>query len=292
MRALAAGRSRSGARRCPHGTRRVLRAGQTNQGPARRVGDDARPKRRRRRRVHVHRTLCPSIGEAAVDMLTRAAIVAGAALTMVSDGYAQSRTWVVPAVSLGLSHDSNLFLAPDSAGDTLAKVRPSFDAAYESPNREFHGFVAFEAQRSAKYPALNMLGAQRTALIDARVRTSPRTFIGLSGRHDRTDSPSELNLESGILLGRQIAVRTQVTPSASYRLRSRTTLTAQYDWTRESLSGYPEQSLHAARAGMDYAWSARTQWGGRYVARSFVGSPVDREYSHTLLASWSRQLTP
>ena len=225
-------------------------------------------------------------------MLTRAAIVAGAALTMVSDGYAQSRTWFVPAVSLGLSHDSNLFLAPDNAGDTLAKVRPSFDAAYESPNREFHGFVAFEAQRSAKYPALNMLGAQRTALIDARVRTSPRTFVGLGGRHDRTDSPSELNLESGILLGRQIAERTQVTPSASYRLRSRTTLTAQYDWTRESLSGYPGQSLHAARAGMDHAWSARTQWGGRYVTRSFVSSPLDREYSHTLLVSWSRQLTP
>ena len=225
-------------------------------------------------------------------MLTRAALVAGAALTMVSEGYAQSRTWFVPAVSLSLSHDSNLFVVPDSAGDTLAHVRPSFDAAYESPNRELHGFVAFEAQRSAKYPALNMLGAQRTALVDARVRTSPRTSIGLGGRHDRTDSPSELSLESGILLGRQIATRTQVTPSASYRLRSRTTLTAQYDGTRESLSGYPGQTLHAARAGMDYAWSARTQWGGRYVARSFVASPLDREYSHMLLASWSRQFTP
>ena len=225
-------------------------------------------------------------------MLTRAATIAVAALTMVSEGSAQSRTWFVPAVSLSLSHDTNLFLAPGNEGDTLAHVRPSFDAAYESPNREFHGFVAFEAQRSAQYPVLNMLGAQRTALIDARVRTSPRTFIGLSGRHDRTDSPSELNLESGILLGRQIAARTQVTPSASYRLRSRTTLTAQYDWTRESLSVFPEQSLHAARAGLDYAWSARTQWGGRYVARSFAGAPLDREYSHTLLVSWSRQITP
>jgi hypothetical protein len=171
-------------------------------------------------------------------------------------------------------------------------VRPSFDAAYESPTRQFHGFAAFEAQRSAQYPALNMLGAQRTALIDARVHTSPRTFIGLGGRHDRTDSASELNLESGILLGRQIAARTQVTPSASYRLRPRTTITAQYDWTRESLSGYPGQSLHAARAGMDYLWSARTQWGGRYVARSFVSAPLDAEYSHTLLMSWSRQITP
>ena len=223
-------------------------------------------------------------------MLTKAAIVVSAVLTMVSEGYAQSRTWFVPAVSMSLSHDTNLFLT-GNAGDTLAHVRPSFDAAYESPNREFHGFAAFEAQRSATYPALNMLGEQRTALIDARVNTSPRTILGLSGRHDRTDSPSDLSLESGILLGRQIATRTQVTPSVSYRLKPRTTVTALYSWTQESLSGYAEQSLHAARAGMDYARSPRTQWGGRYVVRAFVGS-LEQESSHTLLASWSRQVTP
>jgi len=223
--------------------------------------------------------------------LTRAAIVAGAVLTMVSEGSAQSRAWFVPALSMSLSHDTNLFLT-GNAGDTLAQVRPSFDGAYESPNREFHGFAAFEAQRSATYPVLNMLGAQRTALIDARVNTSPRTILSLGGRHDRTDSPSELSLESGIVLGRQIAARTQITPSAAYRLKPRTTVTAQYNWTQESLSRYPEQSLHSARAGMDYARSARTQWGGRYVARFFVGSPVEGESSHTLLASWSRQITP
>jgi hypothetical protein len=210
---------------------------------------------------------------------------------MVSQGYAQPRTWFVPAASVSLSHDSNLFLS-GNAGDTLAHVRPSFDAGYESLNREVHGFLAFEAQRSATYPALNMLGARRMAVLNARLRTSPRAQIGLGGRHDRTDSPSELNLESGVLLGRQMGTRTQVTPSASYRLKLRTTLTAQYDWTRESLSGSLQQSLHAMRAGADYASSARMQWGGRYVARSFVGSPLGREYSHTLLFSWSHQITP
>lgn len=224
-------------------------------------------------------------------MLLRAAIVASAALMIVSESHAQPRTWLVPAASVSLSHDSNLFLT-GSAGDTLAHVRPSFDAGYESLNREIHGFLAFEAQRSANYPALNMLGAQRTAVLNARLRPSPRTQIGLGGRHDRTDSPSELNLESGVLLGRQIGARTQLTPSASYRLKLRTTLTAQYDWTRESLSGSLTQSLHAMRAGADYASSARTQWGGRYVARSFVGSPLGSEYSHTLLFSWSHQITP
>jgi hypothetical protein len=240
--------------------------------------------------MHVYRTVWASIGEDRVEMFTRAAIVTAAVLTMVSDGDAQSRTWFVPAVSMSLSHDTNLFLT-GNAGDTLAHVRPSVDAAYESPNREFHGFAAFEAQRSTTYPALNMLGAQRTALIDARVNASPRTILSLSGRHDRTDSPSDLSLESGIVLGRQIGTRTQITPSASYRLKPRTTLMGQYSWTRESLSVYPDQSLHSARAGMDYTRSPRTQWGGRYVARSFVGS-LDREFSHTLLASWSHQITP
>ena len=86
--------------------------------------------------------------------------------------------------------------------------------------------------------------------------------------------------------------RTQVTPSVSYRLSPRTTVTAQYDLTTESLAGAPGQSVHAARVGVDYGWSGRTQWGGRYLARSFVGSPFETQYSHALLMAWTRQVAP
>lgn len=219
-------------------------------------------------------------------------LVIGLSLTAIPDARSQSRMWVVPAVSLNVSHDTNLFLGPGSAGDTLTQLRPAFEGAYESPNREFYGAAAFEAQVSAQYPSLTMLGARRNALIDARVKTTPRVFIGLGGRYDRTDSPSELNLESGVLLGRTKATRAQVTPSASYRATPRATLTAQYDGLTESLSGYAQQSLHAARVGMDYARSPRTQWGGRYIARSFVGAPFDSQHSHTVLLSWTRQVAP
>jgi hypothetical protein len=228
-------------------------------------------------------------------MRSKAAVmvmVAGVALTTGKEARSQSRAWVAPAVSLSLSHDSNLFLTPNNAGDVLTQLRPSLEGAYESPTKEFYGAAWFDAQVSANYSSLNALAARRNGLIDARVRTSPNVFLGVDARYDRTDSPSELNLESGILLGRQEATRTQVTPSAEYRVGPRMWLRAQYDWTTESLSGYAQQSLHGARVGMDYSWSPLTQWGGRYVGRSFVGAPLDTRYSHALLVTLSRQLAP
>jgi len=221
-----------------------------------------------------------------------AVAVVGVWLTTVPEARSQARAWFVPAVSLGVSHDDNLFLAPDGPADTFTHIRPSVEGAYESPTREVRGFAAFDAQVSAQYPSLTALGARRNALIDARVRPTPFVAVGLGARYDRTDSPAELNLESGILLGRENATRTQVTPSVSYRRSPRTTATAQYDLTTESLAGAPGQSVHAARVGMDYAWSGRTQWGGRYLARSFVGSPLDPQYSHALLMAWTRQVAP
>jgi hypothetical protein len=221
-----------------------------------------------------------------------AVLVSGVGFMMTSVAEAQSRLWLAPAVSLSLSHDSNLFLTPDSKGDALTQLRPLLRGGFESPTKQVFGSVSFDAQLSARYPStLNAVAARRNAMIDAQVKTSPNAVIGLGARYDRTDSPSELNLESAILLGREKAKRGQITPSAFYRLTPLTWLRAQYDWTTESLTGYPDQSLHVARVGMDYSWSARTQWGGRYVGRSFV-SPFDTDHSHTLLVSMSRQLSP
>jgi hypothetical protein len=193
---------------------------------------------------------------------------------------------------MSLSRDSNLFLTPDASGDTLMQLRPSFEAAYESPTREIYGFASLDAQVSSSYSALNSLGARRNANVEARVRTAPSVFLGLGARYDRTDSPADLNFDSGVLLGRQKARRSQLTPSMSYRLRPRAMVTAQYDWTQESLSRGIPQSLHSARAGVYHDRSARTQVGARYIARAFVSSQIDRQYSHTLLGTWMHQMAP
>ena len=135
--------------------------------------------------MHLHRSLCPAGAGVPIGMRSTAAVmVVGVWLTTTSEARSQSRAWVVPAVSLGVSHDSNLFLVPGGAGDTLTHIRPSLEGAYESPTREFRGFAAFDAQVSPGYPALTALGARRNVLMDARVRPTPFVALGLGARYD------------------------------------------------------------------------------------------------------------
>ena len=199
--------------------------------------------------------------------------------------------WSYPPCRSSLSHDSNLFVVPAAPGDTLAHVRPSFEGAYESPHQ------GISRLRRVRGSAVCRVSGPEHARCTAELLSSTRESV-----HRLVDVPrSRRSLQSNGFARRtqsrerdsarpRESRRVQVTPSASYRLSSRTDADGAIRRDERVARGRPGQTLHAARVGMDYGWSARTQWGGRYLARSFVASPLDPEYSHTLLASWTRQL--
>ena len=54
-------------------------------------------------------------------------------------------------------------------------------------------------------------------------------------QYDRTETPGEINLETGILSDRQQAQRWEVSPNFAHRVRPHTSVTGSYDWMAESL---------------------------------------------------------
>ena len=163
---------------------------------------------------------------------------------------AQSEVTIVPAVALGAMYDSNLFSAPTGRRDLLATVRPSLEGASPRRRSKCESLAYFDIQRSAVYSNLNTFDARRHAMVDIQGQASPVVGLGLAARYDRSETPGELNLDTGIMLTRQRARRLQVTPSISYRTDPRTTISRRYDWTSETLSGWPGGDMHgAARRG-------------------------------------------
>jgi hypothetical protein len=138
---------------------------------------------------------------------------------------------------------------------------------------------------------LNIIDARRHAMFDGRVRSTPSILLGLATRYDGTNTPGDLNFDTGILLDRQRAQRVQFTPSIAYRMTPRTTITTQYDWTSEALSGTMGGDLHAARLGVARQRSPRTTLSARYLGRLFVSGAETRR-SHTAMLGWTRQLAP
>jgi hypothetical protein len=209
---------------------------------------------------------------------------------MAMDARAQSEVTVVPAVSLSTVYDDNLFSAPHGVGDVVTSLRPSLEGRVASPRLNLQSLVYFDVQRSANHAALNTFDARRHAMVDVRGQASPVLSLGMAARYDRSETPGELNLDSGILLDRQMARRFQLTPSAAYRFDARTAISARYDWTSEELSGWPGGDMQALHAGVSRDVTPRTTINGRALGRLFTGEIAAN--SESVLAGWAREMTP
>src|SRR5688572_6097608 len=148
-----------------------------------------------------------------------------------ADAGAQARMELVPSVSFSTTYDDNIFTTQEASGDMMMLVTPAFEGFYESPNTSLRGLYTFDMQRAVGYSTLNSLQAKRHGMLLTDFQLSPQFRLSLTGRYDVSDRPGDLMFETGVLLGRRRASRYQVTPAIAYRLRPRTTVTAQYDAT-------------------------------------------------------------
>jgi hypothetical protein len=223
-------------------------------------------------------------------MAVRHLVVTALALLAAADARAQSEVTVVPAVALSSVYDDNLFSAPKGVADVVTSLRPSIETRVASPRFTLQSLGYFDVQRSMNHAGLNTFDARRHAMIDVRGQTSPALSLGMAARYDRSETPGELNLDSGILLDRQMAYRLQLTPTLSYRTDPRTTVSGRYDWTSERLSGWPGGDLQALHVGLAREATPRTTLNTRYVGRLFTGEL--NAHSHSFLAGWAREMSP
>jgi hypothetical protein len=201
---------------------------------------------------------------------------------------AQSHATIVPSVSMSTVYDDNIFARKDGDAGVMTRLRPAFEGNYESPTVTLLSLYAFDMQRS-NFSALNSLDARRHGSFEIRHRTRPPTTLALGLQYDRTDTPGELNLDSGILGDRRQAERWEVVPSILHRIRPRTAFSGSYRWTTESLDQDTRGTLHVARTGVTRQTSTRDEVVVSYLGRLFV-DVFERRTSHAALLGWNRDL--
>ena len=204
--------------------------------------------------------------------------------------WAQTNITFVPALTVSSVYDDNLFAVQQGSAGQMLQLRPSFEGNWESPKLTFLSLYSFDMLRS-NHRDLNTFDARRHALVDNKFRVTPFTTLGLAARYDRSETPGELNIETGILSERRTAERWQVTPSLVRRFGPRAVMTTGYDFITENLVDTPSAQMHTARIGLAREWTPRTTIGGSYLARYFE-DPFDSHTSQALLLTWDRDLAP
>ena len=167
-----------------------------------------------------------------------------------------------------------------------------FEGSYESPVTRLLGFYSFDMQHS-NFSSLTTLDARRHALGDAQFRTTPFTTLGVVARYDRSNTPGDINFDTGILGERRNAERVEIVPGFTWRLGPRTTMSSGYDWISEHLVDGERGTLQTGRVGLSRDLSSRTAISAAYVGRYFVDhvNGFPNYYSNAFLLGWSRVLS-
>ncbi|MBF8299784.1 MAG: hypothetical protein HW394_154 [Acidobacteria bacterium] len=221
---------------------------------------------------------------------TAACLLFAVHLAFPARAHAQARAEFIPSLSLFTVYDDNILARVEGGAGQILQFRPSFEGSYESPTVRLLGLYSFDAQRS-NFSSLNTVDARRHALGETRLRTSPFTTLAFTMRYDRSETPGEIDFDSGILGERRQAERLELTPTLARRFGPRTVMTAGYDWTTENLVDGERGTLHTGRTSLAREVSTRTTLSGSYVGRSFVDD-VANHSSHAALFGWSRELAP
>jgi hypothetical protein len=203
---------------------------------------------------------------------------------------AQSRFTIVPSMSIAGVYDDNLFAEVDNSAGKMVQLRPSFEGNFESPRLTLISLYSQDMLRS-NFSSLNTMDARRHAFLDTKFRSSPLTTFALEARYDRSETPGEIELDTGILGSRRTAQRWQVSPNLVRRISPRSVLTAGYDLTRENELDTPSGTLHQARVSLSREMTSRSAIVGTYLTRYFV-DPFSTSTSQSVLGGWTRELAP
>ena len=221
------------------------------------------------------------------------AVVFAAGLLLPASASAQGTSYTRVSLTTSQIHDSNLFGAPteDRTSDLILRFGPLFETGYRSPSFDIDGRYGADADRYAYRPSFNAALARQDASLRLRRSATRRMSLAFGASYLSTQTPHELNLESGLLAGRARASRLTAGPTLEYDWGPRTKLTSAYDFARDTLAGGIAATVHRARLEIVRRQDRRTTRRVEYRFRAFEFGGTSGRSSHVLVVGWERAIT-
>jgi len=218
-----------------------------------------------------------------------------AALLSPTAGFAQDRQLSTNvSASISQIYDANLFAAPSPVkpqSDQITRVGPVFTLDYRAHTLTTTARYELQAERYLEHPDLTSATAHQDAAFGVRYLPSKLLNIGVDAGYVRTQTPSELNVDSQLTFGRAPAERVSVMATASYKWSKITTLTGEYVFGKDSLIGVMSNASHRPRVGVLHSEGARDRYRVDYEFRDFETGVDGWSSSHVLTAGWTHELT-
>jgi hypothetical protein len=223
------------------------------------------------------------------------AVLATGLLLVPTPAGAQSERYATVSLSSTQIYESNLFAAPsprEPQGDVSFQLGPAFEVGRLSPTLKLVARYGLAAERYVDQVTLNKALARQDAAIELHHRTSRRIALDARTSYVDTRTPRELNLESGIVVGRARAKRFESSSAMTYDWSRSARIHLDYTFTTDALVGGEMSRFHNAGFALETNSAARRNTQRiDYRIRQFGFSDQHSEIWHVVTVGWSRALT-
>ena len=200
----------------------------------------------------------------------------------------QQGGFFVPMLSVGQTLDSNLFFTQFPESDFVTRLNFGLQTGYRSTPFTIDLQASRAADRFARNKDFDTDNARTIAQVTMNAQASKSIALSLFACYLDTKTPGELNLISGLGLGRSMATRASVTPAVELRLGSRSTFIGAFPIAHDTLDGRVADTM-TATAVFDRRISRRDSVSFRYEHRWFDftgGDKTEKSTANVFMLGW------
>ena len=226
-------------------------------------------------------------------MKSSGAWLVAAVLMLPSEALAERRLSVEPAIDVTEVHDDNLnFSADEPLRDRIRRITPTLALRFDSPRWTARGTYGFDSERFATHSGLDNPRARERALIRIQYDGGPRLTLSMDSAYVNTDTPSELNVDTGLAASRVRGRRLGIGSSARFRISPRLTAMA----SASSVTTNVENGVGIRALVQTLALERRATLRDRVTLDYehsdlvFDGETSQSLNTHAVLVGWTRDL--
>lgn len=206
---------------------------------------------------------------------------------------AQMGWFATPSLSAAHVYDDNLFSTPSQRErERILRLSPAIEAGYRSDPLDVRGRYTSDAERYARHPELDTNQAREQAGVDFRYQPTHKLTLAADASYIKTQTPGELNLDTGLEHERIRAERLSFSPTVAYRFDRLTVGTTTYAYTRDELEGGMRTDTHAMALSIDRRFTRQDVMNVGYTLQEFRFDGQDRVTSQALTVGDTHQFTP
>jgi hypothetical protein len=221
-------------------------------------------------------------------------VVAALLLLAPPPAHAQHDRYAQLSFAATQTYESNLFAAPSSRDpqrDLLLQFGPTLEVGQRSRALEMVARYGLAAERYVDQVTLNRSIARQDAAVELHHHASRRIELDAKASYVDTHSPRELNLDSGIAVGRAHAKRFASSSEITYAWTRSARLAFDYAFTNDALVGGERTRIHNAGVGLERQSTARGAHRIDYRIRQVGFNDRRPEIWHVATLGWSRPVT-